>query len=231
MPDRVLGVDACKAGWVGVLIDDADGSVRAFVAASIADLVARAETGGAVAAIGIDIPIGLADARMRQADILARQAAGVRRSSVFLTPVRAALGCADFASAVAVNRERTGSGFSIQAYGLKPKVLDVDLWVRACGRRVVEVHPELSFARMAGAPLADSKVTWAGMQRRRALLAAEGITLDGDLGEAGRRSGIDDMIDAAAAAWTARRVARAEASCLPNPPEPLEDGWPCAIWT
>jgi len=65
---------------------------------------------------------------------------------------------------------------------------------------------------------------------RAALLAAAGITLTADLGPAGRVAGVDDVLDAAAAAWTARRVAAGHAVSLPSPPETYSDGLPCAIW-
>jgi len=227
--DRVLGVDACKAGWVGVALGD---DVRAYGARHIADLVAAAEVdGGPVAVVGVDIPIGLADSTPRLADLQARQAAGVRRSSVFLAPVRAALQAADYPTALAIHRAFTGGGCSVQAYRLGPKILEVDAWVRGGSRLVVEVHPELSFARMAGAPLEESKATWAGAERRRFLLAREGIGLGSDLGRAGRLAGVDDVLDAGAVAWSTRRVALGQATCLPDPPEVFSDGLPCAIWT
>jgi predicted RNase H-like nuclease len=233
MTERVLGVDACKAGWVGIALEGS--AITAHVAPTIADLVDQVEAGGRLDAIGIDIPIGLADHGLRRCDLLARDAAGPRRSSVFVTPVRAALARPDFTSAVALNRERTGVGFSIQAYGLKAKILDVDSFVRGSTHDVVEVHPELSFAAIAGVPIGDAKTTWAGLHRRRALLIAEGVDIDGDLGgtldTAGRRTGIDDLLDAAAVAWTARRVARGQAISRPDPPETLDDGWPAAIWS
>jgi predicted RNase H-like nuclease len=234
--ERVLGVDACKAGWIGIVLDAridarAQSAITAHLAPTIADLVAHAEDAGPLDVLGIDIPIGLAEHGRRRCDLLARDAAGPRRSSVFVTPVRAALARPDFTSAVALNRQRTGVGFSIQAYGLKAKILDVDAFVRGSTRTVVEVHPELSFAAMAGAPLADAKTTWAGMQARRRLLLDEGVDVDADLGAAARRTGIDDLLDAAAVAWTARRVARGRAISRPDPPEILDDGWPAAIWT
>lgn len=227
--DQVLGVDACKAGWVGVALGD---DVRVFAARRIADLFAAAEDScGSIAVVGVDIPIGLADSTPRLADILARQVAGVRRSSVFLAPVREALQASDYPTALALHRQITGSGCSVQAYRLGPKILEVDAWIRGGGRLVVEVHPELSFARMAGAPLDDSKTTWAGAERRRLLLAREGIGLGSDLGQAGRLVGVDDVLDAGAAAWSARRVALGQAVSLPDPPEVFSDGLPCAIWT
>jgi predicted RNase H-like nuclease len=206
-----------------------DGAAQGLVAADIAALVARAVAGGRLDAVGIDIPIGLPDAGRRRADVLARTEVGARRSSVFLTPVRPALLAADHASAVAVNRELAGEGVSIQAFALRAKLLQVDAWAAGSGLRVVEVHPEVSFARMAGAPLATRKSTWAGALHRRELLHAEGVALD-DLGAAGAAAGVDDVLDAAAAAWSARRFARGEAVPLPDPPEVFSDGWPAAIW-
>ncbi|HYK69015.1 MAG TPA: DUF429 domain-containing protein [Streptosporangiaceae bacterium] len=226
----VLGADACPAGWVGVVLS-AEGT-RAVVHAEIGGLVALAAAGGPLDAIAIDIPIGLADSGPRQADLLARKAAGPRYASVFLTPVRAALMADTYAAALAVSRERTGRGVSSQAYRLRGKILQVDRWRKGmlpCP--VVEAHPELSFAAMAGAPLRDSKATWAGVVRRSGLLAAQGIDLDGDLGLSGLRVGVDDVLDAAAVAWTARRVADSGARRLPAEPERFSDGVDCAIWT
>src|SRR5215469_2157731 len=226
----VLGADACPAGWVGVVLSA--GSVRAVVHAEIDGLVELAAAGEPLDAIAIDIPIGLADGGPRQADLLARKAAGPRYASVFLTPVRPVLLAETYRAALASSRELTGRGISSQAYRLRAKILQVDRWRQTrlpCP--VVEAHPELSFAAMAGAPLRDSKSTWAGAVQRRQLLAAQGIDLDGDLGLAGLRVGVDDVPDAAAVAWTARRVAGSGARRLPAEPERFSDGVDCAIWT
>jgi predicted RNase H-like nuclease len=179
----------------------------------------------------IDMPIGLPDAGSRRADKLARAAVGPRRSSVFLTPVRAALESADHPTATAVNQKVTGAGVSAQAFALRRKLLEVDAWVRHARIKVVEVHPEVSFAALAGRPLPESKRTWTGVIGRRRLLADAGIVLEDDLGPAGSAAAVDDVLDAAIAAWTARRVARNEAQPLPDPPEVFSDGIPSAIWT
>ncbi|GAA4300584.1 DUF429 domain-containing protein [Actinomadura luteofluorescens] len=76
-----------------------------------------------------------------------------------------------------------------------------------------------------------SKTTWAGVAERRALLAAAGITLADQLGTAGTKAKPDDILDAAAAAWTARCVATGEARCTPDPPEVFANEFPAAIWT
>ncbi len=241
----MLGVDACRAGWIGVVPPAGSrdgGAARAYFAPRVADLVALADADGEVAVVAVDMPIGLPDPypdahsggpqgrTRRRADVLARAELGPRWRSVFMTPVRAALEADDYASAVAVNRRLAGEGVSRQAFGLKEKLLEVERWVREAGRRVVEVHPELSFARLAGAPLPHPKTTWAGAERRRELLAAAGVVLAGDLGRAGATAGVDDVLDAGAAAWTALRVVSGEARPLPDPPEVFSDGIPCAIW-
>lgn len=222
----VLGVDACKAGWVGVRLDSATATV--LVGTSIGGLVAAADEPGRVAVIGIDIPIGLPDSGERAADRLARERIGPRASSVFATATRAALTSATHAEAVTENRALTGKGLSAQTYALRAKILQVDAWVHTAGRPVIEVHPEVSFAELNGGHLVTKMSTPEGVAQRRAALKAQGIVLDGSLRRA--RVGEDDVLDAAAAAWSARRHARGEASSLPDPPEVFADRWPAAIW-
>ncbi len=227
---RVLGVDACRAGWVGIALPG-DGEPAGYAAPFIRDLVAAAMADGPLDAIAIDMPIGLADAGRRQADVLARKALGRRWASIFVTPVREALGAGGYQAASAANRRLAGEGISRQAFALLAKVADVDRWIHAAPARAVEAHPELSFAALAGAPLSSRKSTWAGAAERRSLLARAGIVIPGDLGRAGAQAAVDDVLDAAAVAWTARRVAAGSAGSLPDPPERFGDGIPCAIWT
>ncbi|MPY80432.1 MAG: DUF429 domain-containing protein [Actinophytocola sp.] len=225
---RVLGVDACRAGWVGVVLDG--DRATAHVASGIADLVEQASVDGQPAVVGVDMPIGLPDHGPRQADQLARRAVGRLRSSVFTTPTRPALEAPDHRTASARNRELTGKGVSIQAFGLKPKLLEVDQWVRRAAVNVVEVHPEVSFARLAGAPLDVGKRTHFGVARRHELLREAGVTLEGVLGAVVRGVGVDDVLDATVVAWSARRVAAGCAVAIPDPPEVFSDSWPAAIW-
>src|SRR5215471_2581572 len=225
---RVLGVDACQRGWIAIAIED--GVTEAYFAEDIEVLMARAQADGSLAVVASDMPIGLPDRGHRQADVLARAAIGSLWPSVFMTPVRQAMLAADHGAASAISRQLTGHGISIQAFGLKPKLFEVEQWVRKAAMRVVEIHPEVCFARLAGAPLTFRKSSWAGAERRRALLAGAGIGLGGDLGPAGAFAGVDDVLDAGAAAWAARRVLSGDARPIPDPPEVFSDGWPCAIW-
>jgi predicted RNase H-like nuclease len=228
---RVIGIDGCADGWVGIVLAS-DKTVNGFFAATISELVSTAESVGDLAVVAVDMPIGLADRSHRQADLQARKQVGPRHSSVFLAPIRGALDGADHATASELNRQASGFGLSAQAYGLIEKIKEVDAWVRSKPGpyRIVEVHPEVSFKILAGRPLPHAKRTWAGAEDRRGLLGAAGITLPTDLGTAGAAAHVDDVLDAAAAAWTARRVADGVAGCWPDPPEVFSDRMRCAIW-
>ncbi len=237
---RVMGADVAAGAWVGLLLDVAEpGAVTAVSAVTAVTAVTAPDVTGLLAASGpvdvlaLDIPIGLPDAGPRRADAVARALVGARAASVFTTPVRAALQAPDHAEAVRLSRAATGHGVSAQAFALRHKVLEVDRWWRSAPRgapRLVEAHPEVSFAAMAGGAPTHRKKSWAGAGERRALLRSAGVEVPDDLGEAGRVGAVDDVLDAAALAWTARRVARGQATSHPDPPEPMPDGWRAAIW-
>ena len=78
-----------------------------------------------------------------------------------------------------------------------------------------------------GQPLRHRKKSAGGAFERIALLRRHGIELD-RLGPAAFVP-LDDVLDAAAAAWSAHRVATGVAQSLPEPPETV-DGRPIAIW-
>ena len=93
-----------------------------------------------------------------------------------------------------------------------------------------EVHPEVSFAMLLGQPATSPKKTWTGMRERLQALRGAGIDLD-EIGEAGRHAGVDDVLDAAAAAWSAARLVVGNGKSFPSPPErdPVT-GREVAIW-
>lgn len=229
-PERpVLGVDACPAGWVGVLLGP-DGRPTVHVAASIAELVALVRERAEPAVVAIDIPIGLPDSGGRRADADARRELVGKGSSVFPTLTRAAYEAETYELARAANLAATDgvSSASAQAYALGAKVLEVDAWLRSGpGTTVIEVHPELSFARMAGAPVLARKKDPEGVLARREALRAHGLTAPAWFRGAG--FGEDDLLDACAAAWSAARHDRGESESFPAEPEVFGDGTPAAI--
>lgn len=225
----VLGIDACRAGWVGAVLEPGAPRPRIAVAGTIGGLVETVRQSLGIQVVGIDIPIGLPDDSTRQADALARKALKGKASSIFTTLTRAAYAAETRLEADAANRARSGQGVGAQAFALRPKILEVDAWVRSRPTvMVLEVHPELSFATMAGAPLLDNKKTDEGRRARLAALAAAGLASPSVLSGPGYAA--DDVLDACVVAWTAARRATGLASPLPDPPEVFSDGIPAAIW-
>ncbi len=224
----VLGVDACRAGWVGVVLAPGAPRPRVVVAPGIAALVETVRESADVRVVGIDIPIGLPDTTTRAADALARRALPGKASSVFTTLTRAAYAAADRAEADVVNRSLSGQGVGAQAFALRAKILEVDAWVRSRPTvEVLEVHPEVSFAEMAGAPLVPGKKTAEGRAERLSALAAAGVGRPSVLEGSGYAP--DDVLDACAVAWTAARRVAGLSRSLPDPPEVFSDGIPAAI--
>ncbi len=210
----VLGIDWARPRWVAVVLDgDAPPRVRAE-----RDLAALVGGFPQAAWVGVDMPIGLPASGVRTADLEARASAGPRRSSVFLAPPAEVLAAATYAEANLVARAVMGQGISQQSWGLRHTIAVVAA-VAAADPRVIEVHPELSFAALAGAPMPAAKTTWNGQMARRAALAGAGIALPDDLGDAGVVP-VADVLDAAAVAWSARRRAAGEARSFPAAASP-----------
>ncbi|PZG16117.1 DUF429 domain-containing protein [Micromonospora craterilacus] len=220
---RVLGVDACKNGWVAIELH-AGVFATAHLAADLTTLLVNHDD---IDAIGLDMPLGLTETGWRQADIAAAAALGSARSTVFRVPPRSVWLEEDYESAVKRCREITGQGFSKQAWALRGKLLEANTY-RDRDQRIHEVHPEASFRMIAqGRPLATKK-TWQGQMQRRDLLLEVGIAVPADLGAAGR-AGPDDVLDAAVAAWSAQRIATGRAVSYPDPPEESAAGVAIAI--
>lgn len=219
----VLGVDGCRGGWVGVVLT-ADDAVHGVFGADIAAVLAAAVgAAGPPAVVGVDMPLHLSAAGWRPCDQAVRAHLGTKRSSVFPVPPTPALAIDDYAAACATCRALTGKAFSKQLWMLRPKILELETWwMSSVGIDVREVHPETSFSLMVGAPIAASKRTDEGVAARRAALADQGIVLPDDIGPGARLAAADDVVDAAAVAWTARRVAAGTARSFPDPPVTLD---------
>lgn len=205
----LLGVDGCRAGWlvVGARLDPSGEfeqvrwSLELEAASFIdADLVA------------IDMPMGLAADGPRPCDQQARALLGARRSSVFPAPVRAALGAEDYREACDLSFAASGRKLSKQAYNLLPKIRQLDQLLLADPKlsdRVHEVHPELAFSQWnGGEPMAHGKKTVAGAAQRQALVEAQfpGLALKIRTGVAKSKLANDDILDAIACLWSARRL-------------------------
>ena len=161
----VAGVDGCGGAWLVVRrgppgTGPAGGADPAAVRPTSAKLVAGLGPvvdelrRGLLAAVAIDMPIGLLDRHPRICEVEARRLLGPRRSSVFPSPIRAVLDAADYDEARRISRAAVDRAPSRQAFNLVPAIRHLDHLVEPGDQeRLVEAHPELAFARLAGAPL------------------------------------------------------------------------------
>ena len=217
----VLGLDGCRGGWLGALVTD--GEVRWL---RLDDISAALAVDAAV--IGVDMPIGLPATGRRECDLLAKQLLGAAHPRVFLTPPRGVLAAPDHTVANELHRGLVdGAGMSVQTWHIVARIAEVDQV--ADDERLVEVHPELSFAALAGRVLAPKR-TAAGRAER---LAALDRWLPGAVGRTDLPSGplAIDALDALAAAWSATRHLSGTARVLPAEPPRDERGRPMRIVT
>jgi predicted RNase H-like nuclease len=206
---KVAGLDGTKGGWVAIVLDGGRfaGDHLLPLETDFAEL-ADAEV------LAIDVPIGFGP---RQADKAARAFLAGAASTVFPAPSEEVLQL-PFGP---------GLGVSAQAHALGPRILHVTRLAR-CDERIREVHPEVSFRAMnEGRPLGYRKKSAGGVLERIEILRRHGIELERL--EAASAAPLDDILDAAAAAWSATRIASGSAGSLPDPPE-LVAGRNVAIW-
>jgi predicted RNase H-like nuclease len=210
---RVLGIDGTERGWFAVMLVGGYFAGAGFQT-SVSALISQFP---GVSVIAIDIPIGLPVGQFRPADAAARACVGPERAaSVFPTPPAEVLAAPTYAEAVEVARRLVGTGISQQTWALRGRIFEA-ADVAASDDRIVEVHPEVSFRALKGAPLHTKKSTWSGIAERRAFLAGAGILLPDGL-PGGGQAAPDDVVDAAVAAWSALRVAEGRAATLPAEP-------------
>lgn len=246
----VVGVDGCPGGWIAVSQSESEPSVCVF--ASFVELLAAFPPEAIVA---VDMPIGLPDFVKhggRGPESLVRPLLGLRQSSVFSIPSRAAVYAETDAyttpeawydahrraSEVARRTSDPPKAISIQAFGIFSKIREIDVLLREqvdLRDRVFESHPEVAFTHLNGMlPMSLPKkikgvVNPTGMDERKALLCRHGYDrafLDARP-PAGAKS--DDFIDAACMMLVAGRISRGEAVSYPDPPERDAYGIPVAI--
>ncbi len=205
----IAGVDGCPAGWLCVRRDMMSGALSAQVFTTVADLMRH--TAG-VAALTIDIPIGLPDAGPRDCDLAARSLlSSPRASSVFPAPVRAVLQARSWQEACDLSAAACGKRLSKQIFAILDRIRSVDAALRSEPQllaRVREIHPEISFYFWNNQrPIAPAKRTPEGQAARRRLVEeAFGPVVDRIRQELPRRAASDDdILDAFAALWTAGR--------------------------
>jgi predicted RNase H-like nuclease len=228
----VCGVDGFKSQWCAVLRNLDTDDFRARVG-PFQDLLSFPEN---PAIIAVDIPIGLLDVTPpggRTCEHIARKLVGAHRAcSVFSTTGRSALKAASRPEADRISREAGGIGIGAQAWGLSKKLREVDDVMDSQRQHIIrEVHPELSFCKMAGRQLDYGKKSREGESERIEMLISAGFpasyvrTMPPRL-----RVGRDDFLDACAALWTAGRIFLGTAMRIPEIIERDARGLDMAMW-
>jgi predicted RNase H-like nuclease len=233
----LAGVDGCPGGWIAAFVRGSE--VRVEMLPRFVHVLALRP-----ALVAVDIPIGLPE-RVghggRAAENMVRPLLGARQSSVFSVPSRRAVYAASYelACAAALATSDPPRKVSKQLFNIAPKIREVDKVLRAdraVAERVFEVHPELAFWRLNGerALCEPKKVTGRchepGLALRRALLIAGGLAEAAVNALPPKGAGPDDLLDALACAFVAKRLRDGSAQPFPNPPERDAYGLPMAIW-
>jgi predicted RNase H-like nuclease len=141
--------------------------------------------------------------------------------------VRGVLAAADYPQALRINRGSSPAapGLSKQCWNIVARIREADATLTpAMQARVAEVHPEVSFVALAGRDALPPKKSGEGQRLRMGLLRAAGFPVAALLGSVARAAALpDDVLDACAAAWSARRIAAGEAWVLPSEGPPPRD--------
>lgn len=226
-----VGIDGCPGGWIAAVRTGEALIWRTAGVGAFGSLLAALPAVDCI--IAVDMPVGLVERGWRTCDLLAKQALGRAHARVFLTPPRAVIELGPSipnAQVQACSRELTGQGVSRQALALASRILDVDEHLP--DQRIIEAHPELSFAAMADRVLM-SKHDPAGLQERSMTLAETwpDAPVDAWLATRPARVPLADALDALALAWTADRHAMGRSTSLPDPPPIDHRGVPMTIVT
>lgn len=218
---RVLGVDARgRAPFWQACIED--GQVRRIT--PVEDLAEALEAPGDVDVLAVDVALGHEDPEgegdgLRACDAAARELLGEASDRFFVLPPPAVFEEATYHDALEACRARGWPKLEVPLWFASQRL---EALARRAGEdeRLVEVHPEVSFAHMGTgepAPLERYGDSWASLNERLEHLHAEGLHPEGHL-EEHEDPRPRAALDACAAAWSAHRVAQGSARRLPEDP-------------
>lgn len=234
-----VGVDGCRAGWFAVfLAAESDQNCKWDIGlfsnfSSVIDFIKK-NYGQADPLILIDIPVGLKNGGSgeRLSDIGARSILKARKSSIFPVPCREAVYAENYERACEINKKLTGKSISRQAWNIVPKIRDVDVFLtrnEIFREKVRETAPEVCFQAFTGSPMQYPKKSPEGFSER--MKALKNLCLYADkIVESAlskyRRKEVskDDVLDALAAAVTAKMGQRYGFEYLPSKPEKDSEG-------
>lgn len=221
---KTAGIDGCKAGWMLISFTEDDAHYK--VLRTDEDLKSAFEE---YDRLFIDMPIGLEEEEYTRAcdEQLRKKLGGDYASSVFSPPIRSALHSPSYAEANMQSYEYTEKKLTVQAWNITPKIKTVDALLRNHAEfqeKVFESHPELLFMNLNGGTIFQKKNTKKGLRHRLDLVSQhEEVAADffRDIKEEFRRNEVqeDDIVDAMALGYAAKRTEEKEMKTIPeNPP-------------
>jgi len=231
----IAGADGCKTGWICIFEELPSRRLGSKIFRTVSELLAVAPE---LQLLAIDIPIGLTDSGPRACDVAARKRLGPKRgTSVFPAPIRPALAATSYAEACEISFGVQQRKLSKQGWEIYDKIRELDDLLRRrpeLRERVYEIHPEVTFAEWAGAPIVKPKRKHPGFAVRHALVAQHfGADAFQTVRDRYTRKDVanDDILDAFAALWTAERIAAGTSRTLPPDPPLDSAGLPMRIVT
>ena len=217
----IIGIDGCKSGWFSVW-ENQDKSIQSSVFSNLNELKNFFKNESRLI-LGIDMPVVLSEVIPRQADQLARKLLSKKASSVFTAPTPEMLDQPNYEKASLVSKRLFGKSMSLQSWYLFPKIKDVQTMIHHEDMQIYEIHPELSFRAMNNEQvILESKKTHEGFALRNALLSMhfKNFIFEDIRNQHARKDVMDnDILDALAVLWSAKRIQSNQASYLPQAPE------------
>lgn len=217
----ILGIDGCKTGWFTVWQDN-DGVIQSSIFSTLNDLKDFFSNHTHLI-LGIDMPVVLSEFIPREADQLARKLLSKKASSIFTAPTPEMLAQPNYEKASSVSKRLFGKSMSLQSWYLFPKIKDVQTIIHDAYINIYEIHPELSFRAMNNEEvILESKKSKEGFEIRNSLLRIEFKSFDFESirNLYPKKDVMDnDILDAMAVLWSAKRIQSKEAFFLPKIPE------------
>ena len=217
----ILGIDGCKTGWFTVWQDE-KAAIQSSIFSSLNSLKDFFSNQNHLI-LGIDMPVVLSEQIPREADQLARKLLSKKASSVFTAPTPEMLEQPNYEKASFVSRRLFGKSMSLQSWYLFPKIKDVQTIIHDPHINIYEIHPELSFRAMNNEEvILESKKSKAGFEIRNSLLIRQFKSFDFESirNLYPKKDVMDnDILDAMAVLWSAKRIQSKEASFLPKIPQ------------
>ena len=217
----IIGIDGCKSGWFSVW-ENQDKSIHSSVFSNLNELKNFFKNESQLI-VGIDMPVVLSEVIPRQADQLARKLLSKKASSVFTAPTPEMLDQPNYEKASLVSKKLFGKSMSLQSWYLFPKIKDVQTMIHHGDMQIYEIHPELSFRAMNNEQvILESKKSHEGFAIRNSLLTMhfKNFIFEEIRRQYARKDVMDnDILDALAVLWSAKRIQSNQASFLPQAPE------------